>query len=454
MSFDEQHRTKAPLEKPAEKIVSPINVFTQSQASSGILLAFAVVAALTLANSSLADFYAELKHQHLVIAFGELSVDMSLKHWMNDGFMVFFFFLLGLEIKRELIAGELRDLRKSSLVFCMAAGGMVFPALVYLGVDYLGAADASRGWGIPMATDTAFALGILAVMGSRVPRVAIVMLSALAIVDDIGAVLVISLFYTEEVLLAPLLGAALFLFLLVLLNMSGYRRPTLYFLLGLALWWCILQSGVHATTAGVLAAFAIPARPYAGTGWFLGRMPQIVRRFRAADKPDQSILEQSDQEELAEEASRIARATITPLQRWERSMDAPVSLLIVPVFAFLNAGVQLPSDAADLFAAPVSLAVALGLVLGKALGISMFAWLAIRLGVSRMPDELGFSHIVGLALLAGIGFTMSLFISSLAFENAASLQEDAKLGILFGSLVAAILGTTVLLWANAKTRAQ
>lgn len=448
MTSDDRHRKPAPLEKPLEKLVTPLSTFTQSQASSGILLAIAVIAALALANSAYGDFYASLKHLHLSITLGDWSVDMSLKHWINDGLMVFFFFLLGLEIKRELIAGELRDVRQSSLVFCMAAGGMAVPALTYLGINALGSAEAARGWGIPMATDTAFALGILAVMGDRVPRVATVLLAALAIVDDIGAVLVISLFYTEGVQLSPLFSAALCLLLLFMLNLGGYRRPILYFLVGVGLWWFILQSGVHATTAGILAALAVPARPYAETTWFMRRMPKILRRFEKVDDPQQSILEKSEQEELAEEARQVAKATIPPLQRWERAMDMPVSLLIVPVFAFLNAGVKMPESITELLNAPVSLAVAAGLVVGKAVGVSLFAWLGIAVGISRMPKSMSFRHLIGLGCLAGIGFTMSLFINSLAFENAAGLQEEAKLGILLGSLIAAIAGTTLLLMAK------
>ncbi|EAQ96375.1 Na+/H+ antiporter NhaA [Congregibacter litoralis] len=450
MSSDDQLREKAPLEKPAEKLLAPLSQFVRSQAASGILLAIAVVLAMVMANNGFHELYETIKHLHFSISLGSTAVDMSLKHWVNDGLMVLFFFLLGLEIKRELIAGELRDVRKSSLVFFMAAGGMILPALVYLAVNGVTDAGAARGWGIPMATDTAFALGILAAMGSRVPRVAIVLLSALAILDDIGAVMVISLFYTDEVLLAPLFRAVFVLFLLLVLNLSGFRRPLPYGLLGVALWWFVLQSGVHATTAGILAAMAVPARPYGSTTWFLEKMEDIVKRFRKTHDPDQSVLEKDEHEELAEEARKVARATLTPLQRWERAMDIPVSLLIVPLFAFLNAGVLLPDDIGYLFTAPVPLAAALGLTVGKAVGISAFAWLGLKLGVARMPEELVFGHLVGLAFLAGIGFTMSLFVNSLAFEDAVSLQEDAKLGILMGSLTAAILGTSILLWLHRR----
>ncbi|MEE4276866.1 MAG: Na+/H+ antiporter NhaA [Halieaceae bacterium] len=447
---DRKDRDVAPLEKHVEKLVAPISAFTRSQASSGLLLACAVVAALALANSGLADFYAYLRHAHLSLSFADWTVDMSLQHWINDGLMVVFFFLLGLEIKREVIAGDLRDPRQSALVFCMAAGGMAMPALIYLAVTLSLDPAAARGWGIPMATDTAFALGILSVLGSRVPRVAIVMLSALAIVDDIGAVLVISIFYTDDISSSALFWALCCLLLLGLANISGYRRPLPYLVFGIGLWWFVLQSGVHATTAGILAALAVPARPFARTPWFLQRMPQILKRFRRVDSDDKDILETREQVELASEAKRVAEATLPPLQRWEDAIDMPVSLCIVPVFAFVNAGVALPDSVAALIEAPVTVAVVLGLVLGKSVGIWLFAWLGLKLGLARMPSSLSYTHLLGLGLLAGIGFTMSLFIGALAFEAAPQLQEQAKIGILLGSVVAAILGTSVLVAKGAS----
>ncbi|EED36493.1 Na+/H+ antiporter NhaA [Luminiphilus syltensis NOR5-1B] len=452
MPPSDDYRNPAPLEKPVEKLLTPLERFVKSQTSSGILLALAVTLALFLANSSYADVYTTLKHLSLSISLGDWAVSMSLRHWINDGLMVFFFFLLGLEIKREVLAGELRDVRQSGLVFCMAAGGMIFPAVVYLTVNGITGADALRGWGIPMATDTAFALGILAALGARVPHVALVILSALAIVDDIGAVLVISIFYSEGIVLGDLYSAAACYFGLIVLNLTGHRRPPLYILLGVALWWFVLQSGVHATTAGILTALAVPARPYASKELFKKRLPRIIQRFKKADDPEQSVLETQEQEQMVDEVRQVADSTLAPLQRWETSISTTVMLMIVPVFAFLNAGVALPGSAEALLESPVSIAVAAGLVVGKGVGIVSFAWFGIRLGIGTLPKDLNFHHVTGLALLAGIGFTMSLFISSLAFEQTEALQDDAKIGILVGSLAAAIIGTTMLLVANQKAK--
>lgn len=453
MSDQDSNRRTAPLEAPVERLVNPVSRFVASEASSGILLLAAVALALILANSPWSEIYANLKHLHLAITIDGRGMDMSLHHWTNDGLMVLFFFVLGLEIKRELLAGELRDIRQSSLVFFMALGGMLLPALVYLGVVHLAGVEGARGWGIPMATDTAFAIGLLALMGTRVPRVLTVLLTGIAILDDIGAVLVIGLIYTEGVSTVSLINAALCMAALLLLNIAGVRRVPLYLLLGVALWWFILQSGVHATTAGVLAALAVPARPHIDTRGFLNKMPGILRRFARVEDPKRSILEDEEQQALAQQAREVALRTVTPLQRWEEALQKPVILGIVPIFAFLNAGVVLPSSPGDFFSAPIALAAASGLVFGKSLGVSLFAGLGIMSGLCRMPEGMDRRHIIGLGMLTGIGFTMSLFINSLAFADAAGLETDAKLGILVGSMVSALLGASVLLWAHARDRA-
>jgi NhaA family Na+:H+ antiporter len=449
MSSITPHKKPAPLEERAELLLKPLSRFARHQAASGILLGVAVIAALWAANSSYATLYDDIKHLHVAISAGDSELDMSLKHWINDGLMVLFFFLLGLEIKRELLAGELQDLRQSGLVLCMALGGKVVPALTYLGINYATGADAARGWGIPMATDTAFAIGILAALGTRVPKIAIVMVSALAIIDDIGAILVISIFYTENIDITALGYAAACLAGLVLLNLSGFRRAWPYLLFGVGLWFWILESGVHATTAGVLAALAIPTRPHAGTSWFSKRIDSILKSFKRAEQADAGILHQEEQRKLAMEARSVATQVVTPLQRWEATLDKPVGLLIIPIFAFLNAGVALPDDVTLMLTSPVSLAIVLGLVLGKSLGITLFAGLGIKLGLGKRPDDLLPGHILGIGLLAGIGFTMSLFINSLAFDSTA-IEREAKLGILLGSLAAAIIGVAVLLWVHRR----
>lgn len=443
-----EERITAPIEKEANKLPAPLSEFVSSQAASGLLLGLAVCGALAMANTPLQDAYRALGHTHLKIAFGDFSIDMSLHHWMNDGFMVLFFFVLGLEIKRELLAGELRDIRQSSLVFAMAAGGVLLPALVYVAIVQSAVPEAADGWGIPMATDAAFAIAILSLLGSRAPRAATVVLSALAILDDICAVLVISFFYSGDVQTASLAGAAATLLALMALNAMGIRAAWAYAVGGIVLWWWVLQSGVHATTAGIVAALVVPAKAQAETHWFTRLMPRVVERFEKIDHPDQSILERAEQHDLAEQALKVAEATTTPLQRWENRLDGPVSLLVIPAFAFLNAGVTLTGDLGEVITAPATLAVLLGLVLGKTAGIFGFAWLCLRLGWCQMPQGMRLIHLVGLGLLGGVGFTMSLFIASLAFSGSGILLEQAKVGILAGSLISALLGSAVFIYAD------
>jgi len=449
---NERERELAPLERPAEKILSPLEIFLQSQSTTGILLLVAALAALVLANSRFEEIYTSLNSLPFAISLGDWQISHSLHHWVNDGLMVLFFFVLGLEIKRECLAGDLRDIRHSGLVMFMAAGGMLVPAAVYALLMPSDDPVAVRGWGIPMATDTAFAIGILALLGSRIPRSALVTISALAIVDDIGAILVISIFYTEEVNTNYLLAAGGVLLLMLLLNLAGIRRSVLYMAGGVLLWWYTQHSGVHATTAGIMAALMVPARPYAQTRWFTRRMKKLVNRFDDLDEPDKSILEESRQHDLAEQAREVAELATTPVQRWAGVLDRPVSLTILPLFAFLNAGVRLSGENWGLDDSPVLFGTMAGLVLGKVIGISLFAWVGIRLGVVTTPSGLEFRHIVGLGFLAGIGFTMSFFISALAFEQAPALLAQAKIGVLIGSLLAGVLGVIWMLFATKDSR--
>jgi len=441
----EVKRHPAPIEIPVEKVLGPLGGFAGSQATTGIVLVAAVILALAFANSGYRDVYLSLNHLPLAISLGDWRLQMSLHHWVNDGLMVFFFFILGLEIKREFLAGDLRDLRQSALVLLMALGGVLAPALIYVAVISITDSTAFSGWGIPMATDTAFALGILGLLGARAPAAATLMLTALAIVDDLVAVLVISLFYAEGLNPSALIGVGIALGMLALFNLAGARHPLFYLSGGLVLWWFILQSGVHATTAGILAALCVPARPYASTGWFQVRMTQIMRRFADADDPQQTILEQTRQHELAEQAKEVAVKSTTPLQRWEDTLDIPVSLAVLPLFVFLNAGVTLVGGEHMPGVAPVTMAITAGLAAGKALGITCFAWLGLRLGWCSLPRQMRFAHIVALGFLAGIGFTMSLFIAALAFGDQPQLLMNAKLGILGGSLIAAVAGVVLFL---------
>lgn len=449
----DKERELAPLEREFNHVVCSFEQFFKSQATASIILLLAAIAAMVIANSDSRELYQKISHMALSISLGDFTLSHSLHTWVNDGLMVLFFFLLGLEIKYECLVGDLKDFRDSSLVIAMALGGMVLPASIYAGIALTGVDEAMNGWGIPMATDTAFALGILALLGSKAPRSAAVTLSALAIVDDMGAVAVIGLFYTDGLDLLSLGYAGLALLGLFLFNVLGVRRPIFYVFGGLLLWWFVLQSGVHATAAGILAALAVPTKPYAQSSWFARNMRNIVNRFEKIDKKDVSILEHQEQHELVEEAQDIAAMATTPIQRWGHVLNRPVSLLILPIFAFINAGVALPSDLSQIFDSVVLVGVAVAMVLGKICGISLFAWLAVKSGLSRLPTGLSFAQVFALASLAGVGFTMSLFIASLGFAGQPELLAQAKLGILAGSVIAALLGTTLFMLNSSNTGA-
>ncbi|GHB79214.1 Na(+)/H(+) antiporter NhaA [Psychrosphaera saromensis] len=341
---------------------------------------------------------------------------------------------------RGFFFGAISNLKDAGLVIVMAIGGMVLPALIYIGIIWLSDTNAYQGWGIPMATDTAFAIVILTLMGTKAPKAAAVLLTGLAIVDDMGAVAVIGLFYTEQIVVQSLVWAGITLLFLFLLNILGIRKPIFYFTGALLLWWFILQSGVHATTAGLLAAMMVPTRPYAKKKWFRNKMSDVIEDFQDMDKPNPPILANEQQHALAMQAEDIAKSNTIPILRWGSALDKPVTLIILPLFAFLNAGVLLPTEIPNFNDTIVTLAIMFGLVLGKGIGISLFAWVSLKIGLVRLPPDIHFYHIVGIGFLAGIGFTMSLFISALAFAGQPALIEQAKLGILFGSIIAGILG--------------
>lgn len=378
--------------------LSALRQFLKGQASAGLVLMGAAVVAMILANSPWAEGYEHLLH-------GQIG-PLSLHHWVNDGLMAVFFLHVGLEIKREVMDGQLSTWSRRILPGIAAAGGMVVPALIYLAFNLAGAA---HGWAIPAATDIAFALGVIALLGKRVPISLRVFLTALAIIDDLGAVIIIALFYTAKLSLLDLAGAAAVTLLLFCLNRVGVRRLLPYLLIGILLWVFVLRSGIHATLAGVVLAFAIPLRNMPG-------------------EPDE------------EENS--------PLHRLEHGLHKPVGFMIVPIFGLANAGVHVLGLPSEAFTAPVTIGVALGLLLGKMVGVFGTAMIAVRLGIADMPAHAGRAQLAGTALLCGIGFTMSLFITLLAFPSDALLQTEAKIGILAGSLLSGFLGYLVLRFAR------
>ncbi len=430
---------------PVERIVRPFQDFSHKQSSGGIILIIATVVALVWANSPWGDSYVALWHTKLTVGVGDFSVSKDLTHWINDGLMAIFFFVVGLEIKREVLVGELSSARNAVLPVAAALGGAVVPALIYLAIN--AGTQGASGWGIPMATDIAFALGVLALLGQRAPTTLKVFLTALAIVDDIVAVLVIALFYTSEISWGALGVGAVFLAALVVANLLGVGRTLVYAVLGIGLWLCFLLSGVHATIAGVLLAFTVPAVSFINPGAFLERSRYVLERFEQAGEKGENVLSNEERQAALHALNHAAYKLEPPLHELEHALHPWVVFAIMPLFALANAGVPLGGGIAEALTSPVAIGIVLGLVLGKQLGITLFAWLTVRSGLSELPEGTSWRHIYGAGWLAGIGFTMSLFISDLAFLED-SLVEAAKLGILGASVVAGVVGWTLLRGAS------
>ncbi len=430
---------------PVERIVRPFQDFAHKQSSGGVLLIAATLVALVWANSPWGESYAALWHTKLTVGVGDTSISKDLTHWINDGLMAVFFLVVGLEIKREVLVGELSSVRNAALPVAAALGGAVVPAVIYVSIN--AGTEGSAGWGIPMATDIAFALGVLALLGERAPVSLKVFLTALAIVDDIVAVLVIALFYTSEISWGALGVGAAFLAALVAANLIGVGRTLVYAVLGVGLWLCFLLSGVHATIAGVLLAFTVPAVSFINPGAFLDRSRYILERFERAGEKGGSVLCNEERQAALHALNHATYKLEPPLHELEHTLHPWVVFAIMPLFALANAGVSLGGGVAEALTSPIALGIVAGLVLGKQLGITLFAWLAVKSGVSELPTGIGWRHVYGAAWLAGIGFTMSLFISDLAFADG-SLVEAAKLGILVASLVAGVVGWTILRGAS------
>ncbi|MDX1547452.1 MAG: Na+/H+ antiporter NhaA [Rhodothermales bacterium] len=424
--------------RPIDLMLRPFQTFVRQEAAGGVLLLICAVAALLLANSPLADGYFALWETLVTVGVGSFAVSKPLLLWINDGLMAIFFFVVGLEIKREVLVGELAAPRKAALPLAAAVGGMVVPALFY--VAFNAGTPTASGWGIPMATDIAFALGVLALLGSRAPLALKIFLTALAIVDDLGAVLVIALFYTAELSWASLGVGAAFLVALVAANRLGVRRPVVYAVLGLGLWLAFLKSGVHATVAGVLLALTVPARRRIDAPAFLARAKALLAEFADDVRPGRTE-PTTDQRDAVHALEVACEHVETPLQRMEHTLHPWVAFGIMPVFALANAGVVL--GGAEGLLGPVSLGIVAGLFLGKQIGVTAFAWLAVRLGWAALPAGVTWRQVYGVSLLTGIGFTMSLFIGNLAFADAAVL-DTAKIAIFAASLLSGLAGWLLL----------
>ncbi len=434
------HRSTSISNDPLPKrLVKPLEEFLDTEALGGVLLLVAALAAMIWANlpgSSYEDFWST----HISIDVDFLVLDLSLAHWVNDGLMAIFFFVVGLEIKREVMRGELADPRKAALPVAAALGGMIVPAAIYLAFN--AGTDGQDGWGIPMATDIAFAVGVLALVGRRAPLALKVFLLALAIADDLGAIAVIAVFYTDDLDLAWLALAGALLGLMYLMGRAGIRDAIVYVAIAVVTWVAVYESGVHATIAGVALGLITPITPFFGKQELSESALPLVAEAEAAEDMGEAGADVRnaalrDLEELARESQPV-------LDRLEHALHPWTSFVIVPIFALANAGVYLGGGAVgDALGSRVTLGVVLGLVVGKPVGIFVFSWVAVRLGMATLPAGVHFGHVFGAGLIAGIGFTVSIFIANLAFEDAA-LVSEAKIGILFASAVMGVVGLATL----------
>ncbi len=430
------------VERRFKQALTPFEEFVHAEASSGILLMVCTVTAMLIANSALLPLYETILHTRITIGTDACNISHSLHHWINDGLMALFFFTVGLEIKREILVGELADRRQALLPIAAAIGGMIIPALIYTIFNF--GTDAVDGWGVPMATDIAFALGVLAILGKRIPKALVGFLLALAIVDDLGAVLIIAVFYTEQINMLALGFAGMAFAGLILANIAGIRRPMPYILFGLLLWVGMLESGIHATLAGVITALTVPANSLCNTEPFVRRIKQLTSKYESLGDSNLHIMQNAEKQKILQSMENFVHCMESPLQRMEHKLHVWVSFLIIPIFALANAGI--PIDMASLgstFSHPVTLGVITGLLGGKLFGILFFSWLVVKLGWSRLPNGVNMQQIAGVSLLAGIGFTMSIFIAGLAFSNEQYLL-NAKIGILAASLLAGIGGYIAL----------
>lgn len=439
----------APLEKAFTRIATPFENFIHSQTTTGLVLILMTVIALILANSPLVDMYNTLFHTKIDFNVGEWKLSHTLHHWINDGLMAIFFFMIGLEIKREILVGELSNIKVAILPILAAIGGMVVPALIYTFINNGG--EGANGWGIPMATDIAFAISVLVLLGNRVSPALITFLVALAIVDDLGAVLVIAIFYTEQIQFLPLLLAGVSFMIMIIFNRSGIHAILPYFIVGLCLWFFMLESGVHATIAGVIAAMSIPSRPKITSTNFTKQTRNLLNEYDNYPVVIDHTMHESQKAILLNIKDTIDSVS-APSAKLEHDLHLPVSLLIIPIFAFANAGISIDfSSVASIIMEPVSLGIIFGLILGKVLGIAGVSFIAIKTGIAKLPDGTSMSQLLGVASLGGIGFTMSIFVADLAFEGNDSLIFQAKIGILCASFMAGLFGYLWLrFWSQKK----
>ena len=418
------------------------NITNKVFSNTGIVLLVAVILAMLWANSPWQSTYQNILNTTISFSIGNFQLTEPLLLWINDALMALFFLQVGLELKREILGGKLSTPQNAILPIGAAIGGMVFPALIYFILNTSG--EASQGWGIPMATDIAFSLGVLALFGKRLPIALRVFLVTLAVVDDLGGVLVIALFYTSGISTMDLFHAFLFFGLLIIGNYAGVRKTWFYAIIGIGgVWLAFFFSGVHPTIAGILTALAIPSRVKINEATFLKRLSALHKKFNK-EKPVKGSLISHSQLEILEEIKVTSSEAETPLQKLENALNPFVNFIVLPLFAFANAGIHLHGKVLEVLTHPISLGIGFGLILGKFIGIVLFSRILVVLKLAKLPKNITWYHIYGIAFLAGIGFTMSLFINELAFTNEEFIYT-AKVGILFSSLIAGIIGSLILI---------
>ncbi|MEA3522565.1 MAG: Na+/H+ antiporter NhaA [Campylobacterota bacterium] len=428
----------APWEKAFNRISTPFEHFLHAQTTTGIVLMFMTVLALILANTPLTEAYAHFFHMKIDLTVGSWKLSHTIHHWINDGLMAIFFFIIGLEIKREILVGELSNLKVALLPILSAIGGMVLPALIYIAITYDTAG--AEGWGIPMATDIAFAISALVLLGNRVSPALVTFLVALAIVDDLGAVIVIAVFYTDQIQMLPLILAGISFLILVVFNRFGIHMILPYFIVGLFMWFFMLESGVHATIAGVIAAMAIPSKPKQAPLDFTRHTKNLLDEYDSYPVATDHMMHERQKAILLNIKDKI-NSVDSPAARLEHDLHLPVSLVVIPLFALANAGITIDfASIGKIIVEPVSTGIIAGLILGKVLGIFGVAYVAIKLGIAKLPEKSTMSQIFGVAFLGGIGFTMSIFVADLAFLGNESLIFQSKVGILAASLFAGLFG--------------
>lgn len=438
------HAYHSPIEHKVKEVLSPFQNYIHSQICASLVLLLATLTAVVWASyPKFCSTYQIFTHISIGFHIADYSFSRPLYFWVNDILLTVFFFFVGLEIKREFLVGELTNPKKSILITCAAVGGMLVPASLYFLINYN--TPTQSAWGIPMATDAAFALGILSFFRKRMSKGIFTFLAALAIIDDIGSIIIIAVFYTTEIKLNLLSGALGLSVILLLINFAGFRRPFPYIFTGILIWALLESAGIHGTVSGILVAFLIPARPKKGPRYALDKARKLLNFIEKRKEETPLVLKDEKQHIALAKVQSVAIDATTPLQRWESQLRLPIAIFILPLFALVNAGIPVNTQLlSNMFLEPASIGILIGLIIGKPLGVYLFSWFAVKCRLGILPEETSFKQIFSIALLTGIGFTMSIFIANLNFGEHAMLANTATGAILFGSLCAGLLGIIAL----------